>query len=101
MIKKVCTLYIGTPYFNARPQFTHFILHKPKKVFLTLKEIWKMNWFALTIAAKSGFPYWLLNKVDFENIKTQIATLKRLTEKQYKKVCPPYFYSSYCKKKYI
>ena len=38
----------------------------------------------------------ILNKVDFENIKTQVATLERLTEKQYdKKVCPHCFDSSY------
>ena len=28
--KKVCTMYIHTPYFHARPHLTHFILRKPK-----------------------------------------------------------------------
>ena len=56
---------VHTPYFHARPQFTHFILNL-KKVGNCSKK-----WISL------------LNKVDFENIKTQVATLKRLTEKQY------------------
>ena len=54
---------VHTPYFHARPQFTHFILNL-KKVGNCSKKLIS-----------------LLNKVDFENIKTQVAILKRLTEK--------------------
>ena len=73
--------YIHTPYFHARPQFTHFILHKPKIVFLTLKK--KSEFFRFVNCSKKWIS--ILNKVDFKNIKTQFAGLTRHTEKQYDK----------------
>ena len=65
MIKK----YIHTPYFHARPQFTHFI--SPKIVFLTLKK--KYEFFSFVNCSKKRIS--ILNKVDFKNIKTEVAGL--------------------------
>ena len=118
--KKVCTLQFTYTLFPCKTSIYTFHI-KLKKGWQFVQKNFFLNWTKLSGGMiKNGTVFvgirtlvirtfncskkWIsiLNKVDFENIKTQVATLKRLTEKQYdKKVCPHCFDSSYSVQKKI